>query len=228
MISFPTNPDAVHERMVKAIREEAECAAPWVGSGSIDPKILNVMACIPRHKFVPKGLAHAAYHNSPLPIGFGQTISQPYIVALMTDLLRLKEDFTVLEIGTGSGYQAAVLSHLVRKVYSIEIVESLANEARERLHGLGYKNVDVINGNGRLGLAEKAPFDAIMVTAAPDQIPPALIQQLAFGGRLVMPLGGPYHGQDLKLLQKDKSGKLSSRTVLPVAFVPLTGGGDNP
>lgn len=219
--------DAAHQRMVKSICDEAESAAPWVGSASISRKVLDVMVQIPRHEFVPKGLAHAAYHNSPLPIGHGQTISQPYIVALMTDLLRLREDSVVLEIGTGSGYQAAVLSCLVQKVYSIEIVESLAIEARERLKRLGYDNVEVLHANGRLGLEEKAPFDAIIVTAAPSDIPPALIDQLAAGGRLVMPVGGPYYGQDLKLIEKDEKGLLTSRTVLPVAFVPLTGSAEN-
>ncbi len=216
--------DVAHKRMVKTVRDEARSAAPWVGSSTISQRVLDAMAQVPRHEFVPKGLACSAYHNSPLPIGCGQTISQPYIVALMTDLLRLQDDSVVLEIGTGSGYQAAVLSQLVKKVYSIEIIENLANEARERLWRLGYDNVEVIHADGRLGLPQHAPYDAIIVTAAPEQIPRALLQQLKPGGRLVIPVGGPHHGQQLKLLQTDEHGELHSQTVLPVAFVPLTGG----
>lgn len=209
--------------MVRAIEAEAKAAAPWVKRATIDPRILAVMAKIPRHEFVSSELNFAAYDNGPLPIGYGQTISQPYIVALMTDALQLMPEFTVLEIGAGSGYQAAVLSQLVSKVYSIEIIPELAAAAAKRLHQLGYTNVDVRQGNGRLGLPEYAPFDAIIVTAAAEEIPPALIEQLRPGGRLVIPVGNRYYGQDLQLLVKAENGKVSIENILPVAFVPLTG-----
>jgi protein-L-isoaspartate(D-aspartate) O-methyltransferase len=209
--------------MVKAIEAEAKAAAPWVKRAAIDPRILAVMAKIPRHEFVSSELNFAAYDNGPLPIGYGQTISQPYIVALMTDALQLTPECTVLEIGAGSGYQAAVLSQLVSKVYSVEIIPALAAAAAKRLHRLGYTNVDVRQGNGRLGLPEHAPFDAIIVTAAAEAIPPALIEQLRPGGRLVIPVGNRYYGQDLQLLVKAGNGKVSIENILPVAFVPLTG-----
>lgn len=216
-------PDKNIGYMVKTIEAEAKAAAPWVKHAAIDPRILAVMAKVPRHEFVSPELNFAAYDNGPLPIGHGQTISQPYIVALMTDLLQLEPEYTVLEIGAGSGYQAAVLSQLVSKVYSIEIIPELAVAAAQRLQRLGYTNVDVRQGNGRLGLPEHAPFDAIMVTAAAETIPPALIEQLRPGGRLVIPVGNRYYGQDLQLLVKAENGKGSIENILPVAFVPLTG-----
>jgi protein-L-isoaspartate(D-aspartate) O-methyltransferase len=208
--------------MVADIRAEAGAAAPWTGSSTISPRVLEVMAQIPRHEFVPTARTSTAYDNTPLPIGHGQTISQPYIVALMTDLLQPQPGDVVLEVGSGSGYQAAVLSRLVRQVYSLEIVATLAQQAAQRLARLGYRNVEVISGDGHAGLPQHAPYDAIIVTAAPEQIPPALIEQLKPGGRLVIPVGAPFHGQDLLLLEKGADGEVTTTPVLPVAFVPLT------
>ncbi len=215
--------DVANQRMVETICAEARSAAPWVGSSTISSQVLDAMAQIPRHKFVPKGLEHAAYHNSPLPIGHGQTISQPYIVALMTDLLCLTPESRVLEVGTGSGYQAAVLSCLAKEVISIEIVEALADDARQRLKQLGYDNVTVIHGNGREGYIACAPYDAVIVTASPQSVPPALFEQLKPGGRMVIPVEGSYYQQELILIEKNEKGELRSKTILPVAFVPLTG-----
>ncbi len=185
------------------------------------PEVLKAMRTAPRHLFVPADLVSQAYRDHPLPIGEGQTISQPYIVALMTELLEADRSHKVLEIGTGSGYQAAVLSPLVRTLYSIEIVPSLGEQAARRLQALGYKNVEVRIGNGYKGWPEQAPFDRIILTAAPPQIPQALIEQLKPGGRLVAPVGGRFQGQDLVVLEKSRSGKISTRKVLPVAFVPM-------
>ncbi len=179
------------------------------------------MAEVPRERFVPAHLRHAAYDNAPLPIGEGQTISQPFMVALMTDLLQLEPDAVVLEIGTGSGYQAALLSRLVRQVYSIERVPQLAADAVTRLAELGYDNVEVRQGDGYAGWPEHAPYDGIIVTAAAQHVPPPLKEQLKPGGRLVIPVGEPYFGQELLLLTKDATGNISTRHVLPVAFVPL-------
>jgi protein-L-isoaspartate(D-aspartate) O-methyltransferase len=175
---------------------------------------------VPRHRFVPEGYRGDAYADSPLPIGEGQTISQPYIVALMTSLLELDGDEKVLEIGTGSGYQAAVLARLVREVYSVEILRPLGEQARTTLEELGYENVQVRVGDGYKGWPEKAPFDAIIVTAAPERIPEPLIEQLKVGGRLVIPVGNFW--QNLLVITKTADG-VEKRTVLPVRFVPMTG-----
>jgi protein-L-isoaspartate(D-aspartate) O-methyltransferase len=184
-------------------------------------EVLGVMRTVPRHLFVPPDLAAQAYADHPLPIGHGQTISQPYIVALMTELLELRDTHKVLEIGTGSGYQAAVLALLAGSVYTIEIVAPLGERSARLLKSLGHTNVEVRVGNGYLGWPEKAPFDRIILTAAPPQIPKALIDQLKPGGRLVAPVGeGPY-GQDLVVLEKSASGRVTTRKVLPVAFVPM-------
>ena len=212
------------EEMIASIRAEAKSAAPWTGTATIGERVLEVMAAVPRHEFVPAALRHAAYEDHPLSIGHGQTISQPYIVALMTDLLELNDDDVVLDVGTGSGYQAAVLSRLVKQVYGLENVAALANEAQQRLRQLGYDNVEVIWGNGFNGLLQHAPYDAIVVAAAPETVPEALIEQLAPGGRLVIPVGDRYYGQDLKLVRKGHDGKVSSKSILPVAFVPLIDG----
>jgi protein-L-isoaspartate(D-aspartate) O-methyltransferase len=185
-----------------------------------DARVLAVMRKIPRHLFVPSGWQSFAYTDQPLPIGEGQTISQPYIVAFMTEALELKPEDRVLEIGTGSGYQAAVLAELVREVYSIEIVEPLAKEAEARLRRLGYANVHVRCGDGYRGWPEAAPFDAIIVTAAPDHVPPPLIEQLAPNGRLVIPVGRFF--QDLIRIRRTDKG-LQKETLLPVRFVPMTG-----
>jgi len=172
---------------------------------------------------VPEELAYLAYANGPVAIGYGQTISQPYIVALMTDLLKTNADDVVLEVGTGSGYQAAVLAQLVKQVYSVEIVAALAQEAKARLHRLGYANVAVRSGDGYGGWNEHAPFDGIVVTAAAPSIPSPLIEQLKPGGRLVIPLGAPHARQILTVVSKDEKGATVEQELLPVAFVPLTG-----
>jgi protein-L-isoaspartate(D-aspartate) O-methyltransferase len=189
--------------------------------GISDRRVLRAMQRVPRHEFVPQRLRATAYADHPLPIGNGQTISQPYIVALMTELVRPRPDSKVLDVGTGSGYQAAVLAELSEQVYSIEIVEPLADEARQRLKSLGYDNVTVRYGDGYRGWPEQAPFDVIVVAAAPPQVPPLLLEQLAPGGRLVIPVGR--YAQDLLLIEKTAAGELRRRKVAGVAFVPMTG-----
>lgn len=186
-----------------------------------DKSVLEAMEKVPRHRFVPQQLRGSAYSDGPLPIGKGQTISQPYIVALMTQLARPKPDSRVLDVGTGSGYQAAVLAEIVDQVYSIEIVESLAEEAAERLKRLGYENVEVRSGDGYRGWPEHAPFDLIIVAAAPDHVPQPLVDQLAPGGRLIIPVGKYF--QSLMLIEKHADGSVEERNVAPVAFVPMTG-----
>jgi len=187
-----------------------------------DEKVLFVMEKVPRHRFVPANLVANAYDDRPLPIGYGQTISQPYIVALMTQELNIEKDDKVLEIGTGSGYQAAVLAELVKEVYTIEIIEPLTKTAEERLRREGYKNVQVKNADGYFGWQEKAPFDAIIVTAAVNHIPPPLIGQLKDEGRLIIPLGSTREFQTLTLVTK-KGNELETRLITGVVFVPLTG-----
>jgi len=199
----------------------------WTESEAVrDDRVLDAMRKIPRHRFVPAELVPYAYQDQPLPIGYGQSISQPYVVAKMTELLEPKKEHRVLEIGTGSGYQAAVLSPLVGHVYTIEIIGPLGTTARERLASLGYKNVEVRVGDGYFGWPEKAPFDGIIVTAAADHIPPPLVQQLKPGGRMVIPVGNPFQPQMLVLVTKGTKGAhdLQVRSLMPVAFVPLTGG----
>ena len=187
----------------------------------VNQRVLETMSRVPRHEFVPGNFRHRAYDDSPLSIGEGQTISQPYIVALMTQLVDPKPHHKALDVGTGSGYQAAVLGDLVKEVFSIEIVETLANEARSRLMKMGYENIQVRHGDGYAGWKEEAPFDLIVVAAAPDHIPPALIEQLAPGGILVIPVGE--HFQTLVVVTKDKDGTVNKRDVAPVRFVPMTG-----
>ncbi len=194
------------------------------GRGALGERVLAAMNKVARHRFVPPDMVRHAYDNRPLPIGRGQTISQPFIVALMTDLLDLKLEHKVLEVGTGSGYQAAVLGELAREVYTIEIVESLAREAGARLETLGYKNVYARSGDGYQGWPEQAPFDAIMVTAGAREVPPPLVQQLKPGGKLVIPVGPQSTAQQLLVIEKDAAGKSTTRQVLAVRFVPLTGG----
>ena len=190
--------------------------------GVKDSRVLSAMMKVERHRFVPKDLQTSAYSDQPLPIGEGQTISQPYIVALMTELLELKGEEKVLEIGTGSGYQAAILAELAKEVYTIEIVENLAASARKTLLELGFKNITVKAGDGYLGWPGVAPFDAIIVTAAPDHVPQPLIDQLKDGGRLVIPVGT--FTQELRKIVK-RAGKLETTSVIPVIFVPMTGEG---
>jgi len=190
--------------------------------GVRDPRVLSALLKVERHRFVPEKYLDSAYSDQPLPIGEGQTISQPYIVALMTELLELKGNEKVLEIGTGSGYQAAILAELAAEVYTIEIVGSLASVAREKLSQLGYQNIRVKAGDGYQGWPEAAPFDAILVTAAPDHIPEPLVEQLKEGGRMVVPVGT--HTQELIKISKH-SGKIETADVIPVVFVPMTGEG---
>ena len=186
--------------------------------------VLDAMRAVPRHEFVSADLRDEAYDDHPLPIGYGQTISQPYIVAVMTELLDPDPDHIVLEVGTGSGYQAAVLAHVVRKVYSLEIIEDLAATARERLSRLGYHNVEVKHGDGYYGWPEHAPYDGIIVTAAASHIPPPLLDQLKPGGRMVIPVGPPMLVQSLVLVQKAADGTIRKREIMSVRFVPLVKG----
>lgn len=190
--------------------------------GIKDPKVLTAMETVPRHHFVPKEFRKYSYYDEPLPIGFNQTISQPYIVAFMTETLDLDKNDIVLEIGTGSGYQAAVLSLLVKKVYTIEIINELGLEAKDRLKRLGYDNVEVKIGDGYHGWPDYAPFNAIIVTAAPEDVPPALIKQLKKDGKMIIPTGNFDTGQTLKLITKEANGDIKTKNVLPVRFVPLT------
>jgi protein-L-isoaspartate(D-aspartate) O-methyltransferase len=215
------------EDLIREIEAEARDTQSWTGRGTISSRILEAIAMVPRHAFVPDGEVGLAYGNFPLPIGFGQTISQPYIVAIMTELLDLDESDRVLEVGTGSGYQAAVLAELVAEVFTVEFVPELAEAAERRLTGLGYRNVHVRAGNGRLGWPEEAPFDAVMITAAADQIPPAVAQQLRVGGHIIVPLAQTAFSQQLVLGIKRRDGHIDSRVVLPVAFVPLRGRDDD-
>jgi len=190
--------------------------------GIKDKKVLEAMRTVPRHKFVSSNLESFAYEDIPLPIGCGQTISQPYIVALMTELLELNKKDKVLEVGTGSGYQAAILSEIITQVYTIEIFEELGISARDRLKDLGYNNVKVKIADGYYGWPEEAPFDAIIVTCVSDHIPPPLIEQLKDGGRMCIPLGNVFQVQNLMLVKKEK-GKISIKNILPVRFVPMLG-----
>jgi protein-L-isoaspartate(D-aspartate) O-methyltransferase len=207
------------ELMVLTVENLAATGGP---TGSLDRKVLQAMRKVPRHMLVPEEVGSEAYQNVPLPIGYDQTISQPYIVALMTDLLDAKPEHVVLEVGTGSGYQAAVLSQLVEHVYTIEIVEPLAQRASRQLAALRYRNVTVRAGDGYAGWPEQAPFDGIMVTAGATHVPQPLIDQLKVGGRMVIPVGKAWNRLDLTLVEKKKDGRLRTRKVLPVAFVPLT------
>lgn len=194
-----------------------------VERGITDRNVIGAMMSVPRHKFVSDKYKRRAYDDNPLPIGYGQTISQPYIVAYMTEFLNLNKTSTVLEIGTGSGYQAAVLSPMVKHVCTIEIIPELAQSAALRLKNLGYNNVAVAIGDGYYGWNKHAPFDAIIVTAAAGHIPPPLLQQLKKNGRMVIPVGGPFMIQNLILINKDKDGNITTRNLIPVRFVPLTG-----
>lgn len=209
--------------MLRDIRWETTQTRGHIGKDSLDERIMVAMADVPRETFVPEGLRHRAFDNGPLPIGHGQTISQPYIVALMTDLLNPGPDNVILEIGCGSGYQAAILSRLVKQVYSLEIIPTLAAEAASRLEQLGYDNVEVRCADGYTGLPEHAPYDGIIVTAAAPHVPPALVAQLKHGARLVIPVGGPGLAQNLKLIEKRVDGDIEERDVLSVSFVPFTG-----
>jgi len=211
---------AERRQMVDDIVALSRLVAGESGHGEIDTHVLAAMGKVPRHEFVPALQKRAAYRNRPLSIASGQTISQPYIVALMTDLLELEPGDTVLEIGTGCGYQSAVLAELAKDVYTIEIVDSLGRNAAVTLDCLGYANVHAKIGDGYKGWPEHAPFDAIIVTAAPDHVPPALVEQLKPGGRLVVPVGKL--AQQLLVITKNADGSTSQREIAPVQFVPLT------
>jgi protein-L-isoaspartate(D-aspartate) O-methyltransferase len=216
------------QRMLRDIEEEALITSRLIGRRRFAPRVMEAIRETPRHRFIDARLQAYAYDNRPLSIGNGQTISQPYIVALMTDLLDVGPDDTVLEIGTGSGYQTAVLSRLAAKVYSVEVIPELALTAADRLKALGCDNVEMRTDNGRAGWPEHAPYDAIMVTAAAPEIPQPLIRQLKAGGRMVLPVGACYSSQDLVLIEKDGRGEIIEKTILPVAFVPLTGDSGEP
>lgn len=217
--------DLMRQRMIAEIVADTVFLTAQLGKSAFAPRVIEVMGSVPRHEFVPPDLQAYAYLNSPLPVGYGKTISQPFIVALMTDLLEPRPEDVTLEVGAGVGYQAAVLSKLVNRVYSIELIEELALDTRRRLRDLGYRNIEIGVGNGYYGWAEHAPFDKIVVTAAPDLIPPPLLAQLKPGGRMVIPTGIP-EKQHLVLVEKSESGKLATREVLPVRFSELDEGGD--
>jgi protein-L-isoaspartate(D-aspartate) O-methyltransferase len=208
--------------MLATIDLHARSCAAVLGRDHIAPRVLDAMRRVPRDQFVPEENRALAYGDHPLPIGHGQTISQPFIVALMTDLLDVQPGQRVLEVGTGCGYQAAVLAELADEVQTIEVVPELARRARATLLDLGYGIIVVHEGDGHLGLPGEAPFDRIIVTAAPDRVPPALVEQLAPGGRLVIPVGSRY-AQELLIVDKDKDGRLHERRTIGVAFVPLVG-----
>ncbi|MFN5746663.1 MAG: protein-L-isoaspartate(D-aspartate) O-methyltransferase [Methylococcaceae bacterium] len=207
--------------MVRQIRAEALATAVYTGLTAFSPAVMKVMARVPRHRFVAPEWVDSAYVNTPLTIGYGQTISQPFMVALMTELAAIRATATVLEIGCGSGYQAAILARLARRVYSIERVEPLAMEASQRLAAMGYSNVEVRAGDGYYGWPEQAPFDAILITAAVAEVPPPLLAQLKPGGRMVVPLGTATEGQELTVLTRHSDGMVTQQRVLPVAFVPF-------
>lgn len=211
------------QRMVSEIVDDVVETASQLGRDRLNPRVLDALKNVKRHEFVPLENRKRSYKNRPLPIGHGQTISQPYMVAIMTDLLNLDPGDKVLEIGTGSGYQAAILAELVDKVYTIEIVAPLGKEAGKRLKRLHYGNVDVRIGDGYYGWKEQSPFDAIIVTAAGSHIPPPLIRQLKPGGRMVVPVGSRFMTQELLLVEKNAEGDVTTRQLLPVIFVPLTG-----
>jgi protein-L-isoaspartate(D-aspartate) O-methyltransferase len=208
--------------MVAVIRTIADHLAAEVGKTGLDERVLRAMAKVPRHEFVPVEVLPYAYANTPLPIGFNKTISQPLMVAVMTDLLELKPDDAVLEIGTGLGYQAAVLAELAGRVYTVEIIDELAQRAVQRLKRQGYINVEVCVGNGYFGWPEHAPFDKVIVTAAPDLIPPPLINQLKADGRMVIPVGLP-DAQQLVVAEKDSNGRVTTKEIMGVLFSLLEG-----
>jgi protein-L-isoaspartate(D-aspartate) O-methyltransferase len=213
------------EEMVRTIEQYARYTSDIVGEDGFSPRLLEVMRTVKRHLFIPGRRQSLAYDDRPVQIGYGQTISQPFIVALMTHLLEPGPDHVVLEIGTGSGYQAAVLSPLVRKVCTIEVISELGETAAERLAALGYANVETKIADGYHGWPECGPFDAIVVTAAADHVPPPLVDQLKPGGRMVIPVGGMFATQHLTLVEKTGSGEVLTRQLLPVRFVPFTRGG---
>lgn len=215
--------EALRRHMLAELAAHTIYVSARIGKAALAKPVMEAMGNVPRHEFVPLELQPYAYADTPLPIGCDKTISQPFIVALMTDLLGLEPNDAVLEIGTGLGYQAAILAQLARKVYSVEIIEELARQAEQRLRRLGYTNIELKIGNGYYGWPEHAPFDKVIVTAAPDLIPPPLIEQLKPDGRMVIPAGLP-DAQQLILLTKQRDGKLAITEILPVRFSTLEGG----
>lgn len=209
--------------MLSDIQAEADYACRMTGQTNLNDHVLAAMGRVPRHRFVSKSFRNHAFDNSPLPIGKGQTISQPFIVALMTDLIAPNRRDKILEVGTGSGYQTAVLAELVNHLYTIEIIPKLAQKSRRRLEKEGYSNISFLEGDGYYGWPDEAPFDAIMVTAAVEHIPQTLIDQLVPGGRLVLPVGERRYSQDLILVEKGLTGSIEKTRLMPVSFVPLTG-----
>ncbi len=214
--------------MVAVIEEGVRQTRAQLGRSALSPRVIEAMGRVARHELVPEDVRRYAYQDRPLPIGHGQTISQPYIVAIMTDLVEPGPDSRVLEIGTGSGYQAAVLAEVAGEVYTLEIIPELAKRAGRDLARLGYGNVTAREGDGYFGWASQAPFDAIVVTAGATHVPPPLIEQLAPGGKLIIPVGSRFLTQQLLLLSKAEDGTVTTRQVLPVRFVPLTGGRPRP
>jgi protein-L-isoaspartate(D-aspartate) O-methyltransferase len=220
----PPRPDHSHPAFTQRTKERNRLVKRWIkGHGVRDPNVLTAMRTVPRHEFVRPADSRRAYADQPIPIGLGQTISQPYIVAYMTESLKLRPDHKVLEVGTGSGYQAAVCAELAQEVYTIEIIEDLATSAKQRLKELGYANVSVKAADGYFGWPEHAPFDAVIVTCAAGFVPPPLIEQLKPNGRMIIPLGSPFGSQTLVLVTKDDEGNVRSKSVMPVRFVPMTG-----
>ena len=214
--------DKARQILLEEITQDVRDTAQYLNRRALDERVMRALAEVPRHEFVPATERASAYQNRPLPIGFGQTISQPYIVAIMTDLVEPRPGCRAFELGTGSGYQAAILSALCEKVYTVEIVEPLGTAARTRMRRLGYENVEVRIGDGYYGWSEHAPFDVIVVTAAGSHIPPPLIEQLKPGGHMILPVGTRFTAQQLVLVSKAPDGRLTTRQILPVAFVPLT------
>jgi protein-L-isoaspartate(D-aspartate) O-methyltransferase len=215
--------EAARQRLVEAIERDVAATSGYLGTDQLDPAVIQAMRAVPREAFVPPALRDRAYQDSPLPIGAGQTISQPYIVAVMSHLAGVEAGDRVYELGTGSGYQAAVLGAMGVEVYSVEIVPELAEQAAATLARLGYDTVHVRAGDGYMGWPEAAPFDAVVVTAAHPEIPDPLVEQLKVGGRLVMPVGAVHEVQQLTVLTKQPDGSLQERALLPVRFVPITG-----
>lgn len=209
------------QQLIKDIENEVRYTRGFIGKSKLDDRVMKAMTEVPREQFVPENLQPYAFDNGPLPIGHEQTISQPYIVALMSDLLATKPEHKVLEIGTGSGYQTAVLSQLCAKVYTVELIHELSKQAQIRFQKLKYKNIETHVDNGYLGWSEHAPYDGIIVTAAATHIPEALVNQLKTGGNMVIPIGMPSFHQELMLIEKNKEGELTSKKILGVAFVPL-------
>lgn len=223
-VSHANGFESARHNLVEQIEGDVRETSSYLGKQELNSRVLQALRSVPRHEFVPDEERRFAYQNRPLPIGHGQTISQPYIVAIMTDFLEPRPEDKMLEVGTGSGYQAAILAEIVDQMYSIEIIEPLARQAGKRLKRLGYTNISTRTGDGYYGWESEAPFDGIVVTAAASHIPPPLIKQLKPGGRMIIPVGSRFMTQVLMLVTKQEDGTIKTRQLLPVRFVPLTGG----